>query len=356
MSNNENKNIWIFAEQQNGKFMNVVFELLGEGNRLAEEITDECKVCAVLIGHNVDHQVDELYSYGADIVYLYDNEAFAHYNGEGYAQILTSAVKQYSPEIVLFGATSAGNELAARVSSDLKTGLASNCTKLDIDNANYLDYLKDNADMDINNVDINAGNDILKQTRPGEDELMTTVITPDTKPQMATVNTGVVDRLEKDDSKRGEIIKLIGDIKKDSLPVSLIESIKKIKTKISLTDADIICAAGRGLGEAEGFKLIEEFADKVGGAVGASRFAVDSGWISYDHQVGQSATYVSPKIYFACGISGALQHVVAIQGSDVIVAINKNPDAPIMEIADFAIVGDLYKVIPEIIEIWDEFK
>ena len=188
----------------------------------------------------------------------------------------------------------------------------------------------------------------LSRCRPG------TIICPNTRPQMATVRPGVMDKMERCEGQTGEIVKVKHDLKESDIRTKLIDIVKSTKELVSLTDAEIICSGGRGLGDASGFELMKKFADKVGGVVGASRAAVDSGWIDHSHQVGQTGTTVKPKIYFACGISGAIQHLAGMQSSDIIVAINKDPDSPIFEIADYGIVGDLYKVIPEIIEMWDQ--
>lgn len=350
------KDIWIFAEQQNGKLLNVAFDLLGEAHRLSDGTEEGFNICAVLFGHNVDGLADELIHYGADKVYIKDRDFLEHYNGEGYAKVFSDAINEYKPEIVLFGATFIGNELASRIAAKVKTGLVSNCTQLDLSNDSYLGYLEKSAAVDVNDVEAGRAEGLLKQTRPGDDDLMATIITPEAKPQMATVNPGVMDKLEKDESRDGNKVEIASEISDADMPVKL-KSIEEIeKTEIPLGEADIICAGGRGMGDPSGLKLMGEFADKVGGAVGATRFVVDSGWTDLSHQVGQTGTIVRPKIYFACGISGALQHMVGMQDSDIIVAINKNPDAPMMEIADYAICDDLYKIIPKIIEVWDDYK
>ncbi len=356
MSNNEHNDIWVYAEQQNGKLMNVTLEILGEGTRLKGEIDGDCKVCAVLIGSKLDNLITKLYEYGADAVYIFDREFLSYYNEDGYAKVFADAIEEYKPEIVLFGATRMGNELASRVAAEARTGVVSNCMRLDIDNGNYLKYLENTGDIDLTDIDISTAEGLLKQTRAGKDGLMDTLVTAGSKPQMATISAGVMDKNEQDASRRGELMEIKSDITKGDIRVDLVSIVEKISTMASLTDAEIVCAGGRGLGDAEGLKLMEEFAKKVGGAVGTSRFVVDSGWTDVSHQVGQSGTYVKPKIYFACGISGAIQHLVGMQNSDVIVAINKNPDAPMMKAADFAICDDLYKIIPEIIAIWDDFQ
>ncbi len=347
------KNVWVYTEQRAGKLMNVALELLGEGNKLAREIGDR-KVCAVLIGHDTDHLVPELYAYGAEIVYQIDDPLLANYTTDGYAKVLTDAISEYKPEIVLFGATHIGRDLAPRVAARLDTGLTADCTRLDVNTGNYIDYLNKYTTLDTSAMDPNSPDKNLKQTRPAfGGNIMATIICPKRRPQMSTVRPGVMAKLEKDPSKKGELVKVKYSLSDTDIRTKVIEIVKATKEIVSLTDAEIICSGGRGLGDASGFELIKKFADKVGGVVGSSRAAVDAGWIDHSHQVGQTGTTVKPKIYFACGISGAIQHLAGMQTSDTIVAINKDPEAPIFEVADFGIVGDLYQVIPAIIEEWD---
>lgn len=325
------KDVWVYTEQRNGKLMNVALELLGEGHKLSREIGGR-KVCAVLIGSETDHIVKELFAYGADVIYQIDNPLLKNYTTDGYTKVLTEAINEYLPEIVIFGATHIGRDLAPRVAARLNTGLTADCTKLDIDPVDKK----------------------LMQTRPAfGGNIMATIVCPKNRPQMSTVRPGVMDKLEKDDNKKGELIKIDAKLKASDIRTNVLEVVKAAKALVSLTDADIICSGGRGLGDPSGFELIKKLADKVGGVVGSSRAAVDAGWIDHSHQVGQTGTTVKPKIYFACGISGAIQHLAGMQTSDIIIAINKDPDAPIFEVADYGIVGDLYKVIPQIIAEWD---
>lgn len=348
------KDVWVYTEQRDGKLMNVAFELLGEGYRLSREISSDTKVCAVLIGGSVDHLVKELYAYGADKVYLIEDPLLERYTTDGYTKVLADAIKEYRPEIVIFGATHIGRDLAPRVAARLDTGLTADCTRLDVNTVNYIDYLNKYTTLNTEGMDRNAGDKNLKQTRPAfGGNLMATIVCPTHRPQMSTVRPGVMDKREKDDQAVGELVKVNHRLSKEDIHTNVIDVVKAAKEMVSLTDAQIICSGGRGLGDSSGFELIKEFAGKVGGVVGASRAAVDSGWIDHSHQVGQTGTTVKPKIYFACGISGAIQHLAGMQTSDTIIAINKNPEAPIFEVADFGIVGDLYKIIPEIISQWD---
>jgi electron transfer flavoprotein alpha subunit/NAD-dependent dihydropyrimidine dehydrogenase PreA subunit len=352
----EHKDVWVYAEQRAGKLMNVSLELLGEGGKLAKEIGDR-KVCALLIGYETDHLIPELYAYGADVVYQIDDPLLKNYTTDGYTKVMTDAIREYKPEIVLFGATHIGRDLAPRVAARLDTGLTADCTRLDVSMKNYIEYLKKNTTLDTSGLDPESEDKGLKQTRPAfGGNIMATIITSRTRPQMATVRPGVMSKLPKDETRKGELIKVKHSLSESDIRTQVVEVVKAAKEMVSLTDAEIICSGGRGLGDPSGFELIKKFADAVGGVVGASRAAVDSGWIDHSHQVGQTGTTVKPKIYFACGISGAIQHLAGMQTSDIIVAINKDPDAPIFEVADFGIVGDLYKVVPKIIEEWNRVK
>lgn len=356
MNIEEYRNVWIFTEQRDGKLMNVALELLGEGYRLSREISEDTKVCAVLIGHEVKPLIDELYAYGADMVYVADNPLLKNYTTDGYAKVMTDAINEYKPEIVLFGATHIGRDLAPRIAARLETGLTADCTRLDIDLEGYKNYLETYTTASLtglDRLDKKEKNAELKQTRPAfGGNLMATIICPKTRPQMSTVRPGVMTRLDKREGAKGEIVEMKPALRKEDIRVEVLEVIKAAKQSVCLTDADIICSGGRGLGDASGFELMKEFAKKVGGVVGASRAAVDAGWIDHSHQVGQTGTTVKPTIYFACGISGAIQHRAGMSKSDIIIAINKDPEAPIFEIADYGIVGDLKKIIPEIIAQW----
>ena len=322
------KDVWVFAEHRDGKLMGVTKELLGEGYRLSRDL--DAAVCAVVAASSTEHLAKELFAYGADKVIAIENELLKEYTTDAYTRVISDAIKKFKPEIVLFGATHIGRDLAPRIAARLDTGLTADCTKLEIDKENRR----------------------LLQTRPAfGGNLMATIVCPRTRPQMSTVRPGVMSKLEKKETK-GELINFKSELKKSDIRTTIKDIVKSVKEHVSLIDTEIICAGGRGLGSSNGFRLIEELADAIGGTVGASRAAVDSGWIDHSRQVGQTGTTVKPKIYFACGISGAIQHLAGMQTSDTIIAINKDPDAPIFEVADFAIVGDLYKIIPAIISQW----
>ena len=348
------KHIWVFAEQRQGKIQNVALELLGEGKKLAKDISDDTQICAVLIGNNIDHLAQECFEYGAEKVYMVQDPLLENYTTDGYTKVMKQLIDEYKPEIVLYGATHIGRDFAPRIAARCNTGLTADCTHLDVKVSKYIEFAKANTTLDTSTLDPNDPSTGIKQTRPAfGGNLMATIICPKTRPQMSTVRPGVMQKQERVPGATGEIVNVKPDIKASDIRIEIKDIVKSMKEMVSLTDAKIICSGGRGLGDASGFELIQKFADKVGGVVGSSRAAVDAGWIDHSHQVGQTGTTVKPEIYFACGISGAIQHLAGMQTSNCIVAINKDPDAPIMEIADYAIVGDLYKVIPEIIKEWD---
>jgi electron transfer flavoprotein alpha subunit len=334
--------------------MNVALELIGEGYRLAKEISEDTQVCALLVGDEIDHLAEECFAYGAEKVYMIQDPLLKNFTTDGYTKAIVEACEEYKPEIVIYGATHIGRDLAPRVAARMNTGLTADCTRLDVRVSSYIDYAKNNTTLDTSTLDPNDPSTGIKQTRPAfGGNLMATIICPRTRPQMSTVRPGVMQKREKVEGATGEIINVKPSVTAADIRTKVVEIVKSAKELVSLTDAEIICSGGRGLGDASGFELIKEFADKVGGVVGSSRAAVDAGWIDHSHQVGQTGTTVKPKIYFACGISGAIQHLAGMQTSDIIVAINKDPEAPIFEVADYGIVGDLYKVIPQIIAEWD---
>ena len=327
----EYHDVWVFAEQREGALMPVVKELLGEGRKLADEIG--CSLCTVLCGNNVDDLVGELFEYGADKVYLADHKELESYRTDAYTIVIHDAIKQYKPEIVLLGATHIGRDLGPCLAVRCNTGLTADCTKLEIDPEDKK----------------------IKQTRPAfGGNLMATIICPNHRPQMSTVRPGVMEKSGRVPGRKGEVISLSVNLLKEDLKTRILEVVKEVGEAVSLTDAEIIVAGGMGLGGAEGFDLLKKLADKLGGVVAASRAAVDAGWIDHSYQVGQTGTTVRPKVYFACGISGAIQHVAGMQNAEQIIAINKNQNAPIFEVADYGIAGDLYQVIPALIDALDQ--
>lgn len=321
------KNVWIFAEQREGKIAPVVIELLGEGRKLAKEV--DAELCAILLGKDVDGLAKELITFGADKVYVADDALLEKYTTDAYTKVIKDAIDEIKPEIMLFGATHIGRDLAPRIASRVGTGLTADCTKLEIDPEDKK----------------------IKQTRPAfGGNIMATIICPNHRPQMSTVRPGVMDKAEKDETRTGEVIALDYKITQDDIRTTVLETVKTKKDLVSLTDANVIVSGGLGLGEPEGFEMLKKLADKLGGVVGSSRAAVDAGWIDHSHQVGQTGTTVKPNLYIACGISGAIQHLAGMQSSDFIIAINKNPAAPILEIADYGVVGDLHEIVPMLIE------
>lgn len=317
--------VWIFAEQRGGKVASVAFELLGAGRRLADERRSE--LSAILLGGS-EAEARELIMWGADRVYLSLDPIYEHFNDEPYAEMLSLLIKEHRPEIVLAGATAIGRSFFPRVAAKLWTGLTADCTSLEIDKE--------------------TGN--LLQVRPAfGGNIMATILCPHNRPQMATVRPRVMKRGRYDEGKKGDVIHI--DAQGLSSCTRVLQTVKEVsEIAVNLQEADIIVSGGRGLGDAKGFKLLEELAEVLGGAVGASRAAVDEGWVPYSHQVGQTGKTVCPKIYIACGISGAVQHMVGMQSSDIIVAINKNPDAPIFNVATYGIVGDVYEIVPMLIK------
>ncbi len=323
------KGVWVFGEQKCGNISGVVLELLGEGRKLADVLL--VHLSAVLIGSDMGNQAKTLIAYGADNVYLVEDKSLKYFNDESYTDIFVELVNKFKPEIILMGATTYGRSLAPRISSRLNTGLTADCTGLEIDPEKR----------------------ILLQTRPAfGGNLMATIICPDHRPQMSTVRPKVMKPMEPDESRTGKVIKPRVDIP-DNLKVKVVDVVQTLCEAVNLTEADIIVSGGRGLGDPKNFALVEELARVLGGAVGASRATVDAGWIEYSHQVGQTGKTVGPKIYFACGISGAVQHLAGMSSSDVVIAINKNPDAPIFKVATFGIVGNVLEILPELIK---EFK
>lgn len=327
MSFNEYKNLWVVIETEEGKARNVGYELLTPGRRLADEQNE--KLVAVVIGHQVEAVAKKAIAYGADEVLLVDGEEYNLYNTDAFVNALEKLIDKHKPSVVLMGATNNGRDMGPRLACRIKTGLTADCTGIDIDEE--------------------SGN--IAWTRPAfGGNLMATILCPNNRPQMGTVRPGVFKKGNLDEEKTGEIIRENIQISDEEMRVSLIERVKEVTETVNLEEAEIIVSGGRGLGQMENFSYIRDLAEVLGGAVGASRAAVDAGWIPHAHQVGQTGKTVAPKIYIACGISGAIQHLAGMSGSDTIIAINKDPDAPIFEVADYGIVGNLFDVIPVLIE------
>lgn len=323
MSIADYKGVWVFAEQREGELQKVSLELLGEGRKIADKLG--VKLTALLLGDNVKGLADTLGRHGADEVLVAESSLLGHYTTDGYTKVICDLANERKPGIIFIGATFIGRDLGPRVAARLTTGLTADCTVLDVD---------------VEKADLLA-------TRPAfGGNLMATIVCPDHRPQMATVRPGVFSKLADEDRdftvEEVEVKLVDADVR-----TKIVEIVKEAKEVVDISEANFIVAGGRGVGSKENFALLEELAEVLGGTVAGSRAAVDNGWIERDYQVGQTGKTVRPNIYIACGISGAIQHVSGMQDSDMIIAINKDASAPIMQTADFAIVGDLLKVIPE---------
>ena len=326
VEDDNSRGVWIFAEQRDGSLKSVAYELLSKGRELADRL--ETELCAVCFGHGVS-ELDELIAYGADKVYLVDDPVLKENQEDLYSGELAELIKEYKPSIVIAGATSLGRSFIPRVAAKVKTGLTADCTGLDID----------------------AETKLLLQTRPTfGGNVMATIICQANRPQMATVRPRVFKKGTSDKNRTGQIIKVDFNNERITSRTKLLDFIEDISETVKIDEADVIVAGGRGLGRPENFEVLEELAKAMGAALGSSRPPVDEGWIPYSHQVGQTGKTVCPKLYIACGISGSVQHMAGMQTSECIVAINDDPNAPIFEIATYGIVGDLFKVVPMLIE------
>ncbi|HGM1122634.1 TPA: electron transfer flavoprotein subunit alpha/FixB family protein [Clostridioides difficile] len=324
---NDYNGVWVIGEQREGKINPVTIELIGEGRKLADQLGKELAV--VIAGYEVEKEVKELLHYSVDKVYYINDPLLKDFTTDGYAISIANLIERKKPEVVLVGATSIGRDIAPRIAGKVGTGLTADCTKLEIDST-------DNK---------------LLQTRPAfGGNLMATIVCPKNRPQMSTVRPGVMAKAVRNESETGILEVVTPELTEKMIRTRLVEILPQEKKSVNLTDARIIVSGGRGLKKAEGFELIKELADKLGAEIGASRAAVDSGWIEHSHQVGQTGTTVRPELYIACGISGAIQHLAGMSDSKYIVAINKDAKAPIFSICDYGIVGDLYEIIPEMIE------
>ena len=324
---NDYNGVWVIGEQREGKINPVTIELIGEGRKLADQLGKELAV--VIAGYEVEKDVKELLHYSVDKVYYINDPLLKDFTTDGYAISIANLIERKKPEVVLVGATSIGRDIAPRIAGKVGTGLTADCTKLEIDST-------DNK---------------LLQTRPAfGGNLMATIVCPKNRPQMSTVRPGVMAKAVRNESETGILEVVTPELTEKMIRTRLVEILPQEKKSVNLTDARIIVSGGRGLKRAEGFELIKELADKLGAEIGASRAAVDSGWIEHSHQVGQTGTTVRPELYIACGISGAIQHLAGMSDSKYIVAINKDAKAPIFSICDYGIVGDLYEIIPEMIE------
>ncbi|MBY6037156.1 electron transfer flavoprotein subunit alpha/FixB family protein [Fictibacillus nanhaiensis] len=319
--------IWVFIEVKDGEIVPVSLELLGAGKQLADKRDSE--LAGVLIGENVKHLANTLYEYGADTVYVYDDPIFKDYRTESYMKALLECCQKYKPEVILYGATSTGKDLASAVATDLPTGLTADSTILDIEEDTGL----------------------LLASRPAfGGNIMATILCKKYRPQMATVRPKVMKALTPEPGRTGRLVEETASIKEEDIRTKVLKIVQHTTKKIRIDEADIIVAGGKGLGNQKGFQLVHQLAETLGGAVGASRDVVEAGWVGHHHQVGQTGVTVTPKIYFAIGISGAIQHIVGMQNSGLIIAINNDPNAPIFQSSHYGIVGDAFEIVPLLIE------
>lgn len=329
----EYRGIMVFIEQRENEIQKVSMELLGKARELADKLG--VHVTAALLGHNVEELCNDLIAHGADKVILVDNQLLKLYVTEPYTKALFNVVNSEKPEIVLFGATSIGRDLAPKVSARVHTGLTADCTSLEIE-----DETRN-----------------LLMTRPAfGGNIMATIICPDFRPQMSTVRPGVMQKIAADPSRKGEVIKFDANLVDSDMNVEVLEYVKETKAKANIEDAGILISAGRGVGSKENITPLYDLSDTIGGQVSGSRAVIDSGWLDKDRQVGQTGKTVRPEVYFACGISGAIQHVAGMEDSELIIAINKNPSAPIFEVADLGIVGDVSKIVPIVTDLIKKVK
>jgi electron transfer flavoprotein alpha subunit len=327
------KDIYVFGEQRDGKVQKVVYELIGKATELAEDLDQ--KVVAVLLGHEIKERADLLLKYGADRVVVVDNPILEEYATEPYTKALCEVIKSSDPEIVLFGATSIGRDIAPRLAARIHTGLTADCTSLDINEEN--------------------GN--LMMTRPAfGGNIMATIACPEHRPQMATVRPGVMSILQKDDDRTGIVEEYSVEFNEGDMNIEICDIVRDVSKTVDITEASILVSGGRGIGGPDGFDKLRELADVLGGEVSSSRACVDAGWIEGSKQVGQTGKTVRPELYIACGISGAIQHLAGMEDSEMIIAIDKNNTAPIFEVADIGIIGDLNVIVPKLTEKINEVK
>ena len=333
----EYKGVYIYAQQVDNKLSDIAFELVGKAKELAADLNTE--VTAVLLGSNVKALATELGEYGADKVIVVDNPALETYRTEPYAQALVSVINEYKPEIMLVGATAIGRDLGPTVSARVMTGLTADCTKLEI------------GDFPINAMPgQEQKHNQLLMTRPAfGGNTIATIACPDNRPQMATVRPGVMQKLPKEAGRAAEVIEFNPALEENNRYVEIMDIVKAVGNVENIMDAKVLVSGGRGVGSAENFEMLRDLASCFkGGMVSCSRAAVENGWLAQDYQVGQTGKTVRPQIYFAIGISGAIQHVAGMEESDLIIAINKDEDAPIFDVADYGLVGDLKKIVPQL--------
>jgi len=351
------KDLYVVAEQRDGNIAKVTLELLGEATKLAADLGE--KVYGVLMGDKIKDKAQSLIEAGADGVIVVEDPMLAEYVTEPYAKALTAVIKNYDPNIVLFGATSIGRDLAPRVAARIHTGLTADCTHLDIDMAKYFEFLKATSTADTESLERRFGMDdkTLKMTRPAfGGNVMATIRCADHRPQMATVRPGVMKKLDPQVGKKGTIEEFKVEFKPEDMNVTIKEVVKQTHKAVDITEAKVLVSGGRGIGSPEFYNELQKVADLLGGEISSSRANVDAGWIAKDRQVGQTGKTVRPDLYMACGISGAIQHIAGMENSECVIAINKNDTAAIFEVSDLGIVGDVKVIIPKLIEALTKYK
>ena len=327
MNFEEYSGVWVFIEVKDGAVAPVSLELLGAGKKLADK--RGCDLAGVMIGNEITSLAKTVYEYGADTVYVYDQPIFENYRTESYMKALLHCSEKYKPEIILYGATTTGKDLASAVATDLPTGLTADTTELDVEEDTGL----------------------LLASRPAfGGNIMATILCKKYRPQMATVRPKVMKALPREEGRSGNLVKEEISLQEEDIRTKVLKIVRETTKKARIDEADIVVAGGKGLGSESGFQLVHQLANVLGGAVGASRDVVEAGWIAHHHQVGQTGLTVTPKIYFAIGISGAIQHVVGMKNSSLIIAINKDPEAAIFESCHYGIVGDAFEILPILIE------
>lgn len=332
------KGVFIYAQQVDGEISPIAYELLGKAKDLAADL--DTQVTAVLLGSNIKGLADSLAEYGADRVIVVDDPVLETYRTEPYAQALTAVINEYKPEIMLVGATAIGRDLGPRVSARVGTGLTADCTKLEI------------GDFPLNPLpNKEQKHNQLLMTRPAfGGNTIATIACPDNRPQMATVRPGVMQKVDPVKGAKAEVVEFNPELKENNCYVKILDIVKEVAEVADIQQAKILVSGGRGVGSKENFKILQDLADALGGTVSCSRAVVDNGWMPKDLQVGQTGKTVRPNVYFAIGISGAIQHTAGMEESDIIIAINKDESAPIFDVADYGIVGDLNKIVPLITE------
>ena len=357
MNREEYKGVYVFAQQVDNKVSNIALELLGKAKALADDLGSE--VVAMLLGSDIKDQAQILAEYGADKVIVVDHPFLKEYMTEPYTQAISAIIHACKPDVVLFGATAIGRDLAPRIAARLNTGLCADCTHLDVDVGTYVEFLRENSTLDEKgigeeNLRKRFGTD-LKMTRPAfGGHLMATIVCPRFRPAMATVRPGVMARAPFDEKKASAVVTEhpAFSLEDTDLKTRVLDVVKSTRQIVDLLGADVVVSVGGGISSdvEKGIALGQELADVLGGVLGGSRVAIDSGWLTSDHQVGQTGKTVHPKLYIALGISGAIQHKAGMQDSDCIIAVNKNPQAPIFEVADYGLTGDLFRIVPLMIE------